>query len=138
MVKKHFILFSILGIFGLVLLAGMAVFYFGELREVREPPRPGGQEFTLVGPIQATFGNLSIGNSGVRVSSDTDSVGVTRQRPTTGLSFHTQGSSTGDERHAVYAGWSAQIGDYEVFVEEIEVNRFFGKGRVRVRVWENR
>lgn len=138
MVKKHFIFFSILGILGLMLLAGMAVFYFGELKEVKEPPRPGGQEFTLVGPIQATFGKLSIGNGGVRVSATTDSAGVTRQRLTAGLYFHTQGSDTEDERYVVSTGWSAQIGTYEVFVEEIEINRFFGQGRIRLRVWENR
>lgn len=67
-----------------------------------------------------------------------DSAGVTRQRPTAGLFFHIQGNDTEDERHVVYTGWSAQIGNYEVFVEEIEINRFFGQGRVRLRVWENR
>ncbi len=125
------------GILGLLLLIGIAAAYLGEVRETKEPSMPGGQEFTLVGSVQVRFGKLSIGNGGVNISGYTDSMGIAHRGPSANLFFHIGDDDSKDQRHAVYAGWNAKIENYSVFVEEIEINRFIGQGRVRLRVWEN-
>lgn len=125
------------GIIGLLFLLGITAVYFGEVKETKEPPVHGGQEFTLVGSVQARFGKLSIGNGGVDISDYTDSMGIVRHGPSANLFFHIGDDGSKDQRYAVYAGWSAKIENYSIFVEEIGINRFIGQGRVRFRVWEN-
>lgn len=125
------------GILGLLLLIGIAAVYFGEVKETKEPPMLGGREFILVGSVQARSGKLSVGNGGVDISGHTDSAGVVHHGPSASLFFHIGDDDSMDQRYAVYAGWNAQIENYSIFVEEIEINRFIGQGRVRFRVWEN-
>ena len=124
-------------ILGLLLLIGAAVIYLGEIKETKEPFMQGGQKFTLVGSVQVRFGKLSIGNGGVSISNYTDSSGTEHYGPSANLFFHISDDDSKDQRHIVYAGWNAEIENYSIYVEGVEINRFIGQGRVHLRIWEN-
>lgn len=107
------------------------IFFWHINRVVRkvEAPVKKGQEYVLKGSINVRFDELNIGNGGTRLQIN----GV----PSANLFFHLNGKDSQDQRQFVYAGWSGKIDKYTVFVEEIEVNRFFGNGRIRLRVWKD-